>query len=142
MKAFLILISLISNANSLQDIEKSVKGKDNCIIKTNDGICLSKNPHQEISTGPVNVDVTIGIVEITDIDDVHNNVEMTALILVAWNSSLFQSQQNFSHKYIQRGWQDKIWYPEMEIDRLVDLQLFKIERRPASKLSRYHFMQV
>ena len=65
-------------------------------------------------------------------------VQMNHLIVV----NKVQSQQNFSHKYIQRGWQDKIWYPEMEIDRLVDLQLFKIERRPASKLSRYHFMQV
>ena len=142
MKAFLILFSLISNANSLQDKEKSVKGKNNCILKTNDGICLSENLNQEILTGPVNVDVTIGIVEITDIDDVHNNVEMTAWILVAWNSSAFQSQQNFSHKYIQKGWQDKIWYPEMEIDRLIDLHLFKIERKPTSKLSRFHFMQV
>ena len=149
MKAFLILFSLIlsenpvSNANSLQETEKSVKGKNNCILKTNDKrICLSENPIQENLTGPVNVDVTIGIVEITDIDDVHNNVEMTAWISVAWNSSRFQSQQNFSHKYIQKGWQDKIWYPEMEIDRLVDIQLFKIERKPTSKLSRYHFMQV
>ena len=150
MKAILILFSLIlsenpvSSANSLQETEKSVKGKNNCILKTNDKrICLSENPIQENLTGPVNVDVTIGIVEITDIDDAHNNVEMTAWILVAWNSSLFQSQQNFSHKkYIKKGWEDKIWYPEMEIDRLIDLHLFKIERKPASKLSRYHFMQV
>ena len=111
--------------------EKSRSDRDNCFLETKDGVCLNRDSYQGIPAS--DVEVWIGILQITDIDDFHNSIEISAWVQMFWIDNFLQSQHDFTWMFVQPGWQTKIWYPEMEIDRLIDLKLFTIESKPTSK---------
>ena len=130
--SFLLNQRPVSSSNSLTATkEKSRSDRDNCCLETKDGVCLNRDSYQGI---PANdVEVWIGILQITDIDDFHNSIEISAWVQMFWTDNFLQSQHDFSWMFVQPGWETKIWYPEMNIDRLVDLRLFNIESKPTSK---------
>ena len=130
--SFLLIQRPVLNPNSLTVTkEKSRSDRDNCFLETKDGVCLNRDSYQGI---PANhVEVWIGILQITDIDDFHNSIEISAWVQMFWIDNFLQSQHDFSWMFVQPGWDTKIWYPEMDIDRLIDLRLFNIESKPTSK---------
>ena len=138
MEALGILFSLLLNQRivsgfSLAETER--KGnieRNNCFLQTNDGACLNRYSFNGIPPEGINVQVWIGILQITDIDDFHDTVDMSMWIQMFWINDFIQSDHEFSWMFVHRGWQTKIWYPEMEINRLIDLQLFKMESQPTS----------
>ena len=138
MEALLILLfSFLLNQRSVMSFNslaetKGISDKNDCFLETKDGVCLNRYYYQEIPAK--HVEIKIEIYQITDIDDFHNTVEISAWIQMFWINNFLQSQHDFSWMFVQRGWETKIWYPEMEIDRLIDLKLFKIQApQPTSK---------
>ena len=117
--------------SSAETKQKFTSDKNDCFLQTNDGVCLNRHSYQGIAAK--HVKVWIGILQITEIDDFHDTVEISAWIQMFWTNNFLKSQRDFTWMFVQPGWQTKIWYPEMEIDRLIDLKLFKIESKPTSK---------
>ena len=125
---FAVHLLLISLADTKQE---DTSDRNDCFLETNEGVCLNRYSYQ--GTPAKHVEVWIGILQITEIDDFHDTVEISVWIQMSWTYSFLQSQHNFTWMFVQHGWETKIWYPEMEIDRLIDLKLFTIESKPTSK---------
>ena len=104
MEALLILFSFLLNQRSVMSFNslaetKGISDRNDCFLKTKDGVCLNRYYYQEIPAK--HVEVKIGINQITDIDDFHKTVEISAWIQMFWINNNLQSQHDFSWMFVQ-----------------------------------------
>ena len=138
MKELLFFVLLLFQRNSADSIAEETVGKvstdlTDCVLWKDDN-CLNRKLKKKIPSRPVFVNVTIGIVQITDIDDVKSTVEMSAWITMQWYDDSIEIHDTETSSFdVQNGWQDKIWYPDTTIRKLIDLKMFEVNQPVTSK---------
>ena len=94
------------------------------------GICLPENyDTTEVPSKPINIDVTISIVQINEIDDVHATVSIIAWLTFEWEDIRVKSKNGTESEergylnglLVDKAQREKLWTPDTYYYKLKDL---------------------
>ena len=97
---------------------------------TKNGIYLPKNyDTNEVPSKPINIDVTISIVQINEIDDVHATVNFIAWLTFEWEDIRVKSKNGTKSEergylkglQLDKAQKEKLWTPDTYYYKLKDL---------------------
>ena len=93
----------------------------------NNGICFSEDyDKNKIPSKPINIDVTISIVQINQVDDLHATVDIKAWITSEWKDHRITSRNHSGSRdggyltghLLNTTWLEKLWTPDIYFYRL------------------------
>ena len=103
----------------------------------NNGICLSENYDiNKIPSKPINIDVTISIVQINEINDLKATVDVIAWMTYEWEDIHVVSRNGttsmdggFISGLLDNIWFKKLWTPTIYYYRLKEISLTETSKR-------------
>ena len=135
MKAFLLASFLICEEFASIGCD-SMTQNDNFTCFDN-GICLSENYDiNKIPSKPINIDVTISIVQINEIDDLKSTVDVIAWMTYEWKDIHVVSRNGttsmdggYISGFLDNSWFKKLWTPTIYYYRLKEISLTETSKR-------------
>ena len=129
MKAFLLASFLI--CEEFASIGCDSTTQNDHFTCFNNGICLSENYDiNKIPSKPINIDVTISIVQINEIDDLKSTVDIIAWMTYEWEDIHVVSRnvttsmdRGYISGLLDNSWLRKLWIPNIYYYRLKGISL-------------------
>ena len=129
MKAFLLASFLI--CEEFASIGCDSTTQNDHFTCFNNGICLSENYDiNKIPSKPINIDVTISIVQINEIDDLKSTVDIIAWMTYEWEDIHVVSRNcatsmdgGYISGLLDNSWFKKLWAPTIYYYKLKEISL-------------------
>ena len=128
--AILALTIVCMRARSVEISETTIgqNASNKCMVFAGSA-CLSREEDLlKIPSNPITINVDIQLVQITEVDNIHNTITLTAWIGCIWQDHRLTSTQDGLYQLLDKKWRDAIWYPEMWIWGLADFKVFKTRK--------------
>ena len=109
----------------------SLQNKE-CLYSATDGL------YEDPEVSPMKVDLTMQILQISEVNDDIGTVYFTAVFMFEWEETRItvknaSESSDYGFTWITlRNWQERVWYPIIYIKNLKDFEVYKIARQPSS----------